>query len=111
MSERDRRELASEHRGEVADDEGEPLEPVNLTQMISLRLDSALVAALRQLAQSRGTTLSDVLRDAAADLLRAEDARRGRRPVVSYEVRMGEETQSTSDQLVGSGPQQPPAST
>lgn len=110
MSEHDRRELASEHRGEVAEAEGVPLEPANLSQMISLRLDNDLVAALRQLAQSRGTTLSNVLREAAAELLRAEQANRAQRPVVSYEVRMGTETQSTSDQLVGSGAQQPPFS-
>lgn len=105
MNEHDRRKLASEHRGEVADDEGVPLEPANLSQMISLRLDNALVAELRQLAQSRGTTVSDVLREAAADLLRAEHVSRAWRPVISYEVRMGRETQSTSDQLVGSGAQ------
>lgn len=44
-----------------------------LDQMISARLDPALVAALRQLAVDRGVSLSDILREAALLLLNQEE--------------------------------------
>lgn len=49
-------------------------EPRRLDQMISARLDPTLVAALRGLAEKRGISLSDVLREAALALLRHEEA-------------------------------------
>jgi predicted transcriptional regulator len=49
-------------------------EPRRLDQMISARLDPTLVAALKQLAEKRGMSLSDVLREAALLLLRREEA-------------------------------------
>jgi hypothetical protein len=45
-----------------------------LDQMISVRLDPVLVAALRDLAAKRGVSLSDVLREAALLLLHREEA-------------------------------------
>jgi len=50
--------------------------------MISARLDPVLVAALRRLAEQRGVSLSDVLRDAALRLLAAEEPKN----VISFKV-------------------------
>ncbi len=49
-------------------------EPRRLDQMISARLDPTLVAALKGLAERRGVSLSDVLREAAVLLLAREAA-------------------------------------
>ena len=49
-------------------------EPRRLDQMISARLDPTLVAALKQFADQRGLSLSDVVREAALLLLAREDA-------------------------------------
>ncbi len=49
-------------------------EPRRLDQMISARLDPVLVAALKQFAEQRGISLSDVLREAALRLLAREEA-------------------------------------
>ncbi len=61
-----RRALAEEHRGEVAEGSGVPVEPRRLDQMVSVRLDPDVVRELRAIATARNTTLSSVLRDAAA---------------------------------------------
>jgi uncharacterized protein (DUF4415 family) len=61
-----RRALAEEHRGEIAEDSGVPVEPRKLDQMVSVRLDPDVVRELRAIATTRNTTLSAVLRDAAA---------------------------------------------
>ncbi len=45
-----------------------------LDQMISARLDPTLVAALKQFADQKGLSLSDVVREAALLLLAREDA-------------------------------------
>ena len=63
--ERRRRALAREHRGEVVEDSGAPVEPRRLDQMVSIRLDPEIVRELRVIARSRNTTLSAVLREAA----------------------------------------------
>ena len=60
-----RRVLADEHRGEVVDGSGVPVEPRKLDQMVSVRLDPAILRELRAIAASRDKTLSAVLRDAA----------------------------------------------
>lgn len=53
---------------------GRRLESRRLDQMISVRLDPTLVAALRELAHQRRVSLSDILREAALLLLRHENA-------------------------------------
>ena len=104
MSETDRRDLAFSNRNQVTDDVGEKLAPTNLSQMISLRLDGDLVTALRQHAESRGTTVSELLREAAARLLTSEQTPTNR-PVVSYRVRIGREQSTSSDEYRDSGDQ------
>jgi uncharacterized protein (DUF4415 family) len=61
-----RRALAEEHRDEVVEGSGVPVEPRKLDHMVSVRLDPDVVRELRAIARSRNTTLSAVLRDAAA---------------------------------------------
>lgn len=68
-SERERRELAEQHAGEVVAGSGRAVPPRRLGQMVSLRLEPELAAALRELASRRGTSVSELLRDAAIDLL------------------------------------------
>lgn len=60
-----RRALADEHRGEVVEGSGVPVESRRLDQMVSVRLDPGIVRELRAIATSRNTTLSAVLREAA----------------------------------------------
>lgn len=49
-------------------------EPRRLDQMVSARLDPDLVATLREFAARHGLSLSDVLREAAVQLLAREAA-------------------------------------
>lgn len=77
-------------------------EPRRLDQMISARLDPTLVAALRQLAQTRGVSLSDVLREAALLLLAREEPTN----VIAFKVavtneRIGEISRRSYDQNIG----------
>jgi len=60
-----RREQAQAHRGEVVEGSGSAIDPRSVPQMMSVRLDAILAAQLREVAESRGTSLSDVLREAA----------------------------------------------
>lgn len=64
-SEPDRRELANAHRGELLAGMAEPVAPQRLSQVLSLRLDPEVAAALRDVANLRGVTVSDLLREAA----------------------------------------------
>jgi hypothetical protein len=73
-SEQERRELAQRHAGEVVADSGRAVTPRRLGQMVSVRLEPGLAEALRGLANRRGITVSEALRDAAVKLLEAEQA-------------------------------------
>jgi Ribbon-helix-helix protein, copG family len=66
---------------------GQRLEPRRLDQMVSARLDPTLVAALKGLAEKRGVSLSDVLREAALLLLRREEAQN----VITFSVNVTNE--------------------
>jgi hypothetical protein len=59
----------------LIEDAGQRGEPRRLDQMISVRLDPLLVAALRKHAEACGVSLSDVLREAALQLLAREEAK------------------------------------
>jgi hypothetical protein len=73
-SESERRELAQQHAGEVVEGSGKAVAPKRLDQMISLRLEPELAAALRELANRRGVSVSELLREGAIRLLKAERA-------------------------------------
>jgi hypothetical protein len=62
-------------------------EPRRLDQMISARLDPTLVAALKQFAEKRGLSLSDVVRQAALLLLAREEARN----VITFSIKVTNE--------------------
>lgn len=72
LSERERRELADAHRGEVVIESAERVEPRRLGQMVSLRLEADTIEALRDIANRRGMTLSDLLREATGILIAAD---------------------------------------
>jgi hypothetical protein len=76
-SERERRELAQQHAGEVVEGSGRAIAPRRLDQMISLRLEPELAAALRELANQRGVSVSELLREGAIYLLEADRASTG----------------------------------
>lgn len=66
MSERERRELAEAHRDDAPLETVGPVEPRRLGQMVSLRFEPDILARLREIANSRGSTVSDLLREGAA---------------------------------------------
>lgn len=73
MNERERREAAlASLGGEVLS--AREIAPRETLQMLSVRLEPSLIAALRQVADQRGKKVSDVVRDAITDLVRAESA-------------------------------------
>jgi hypothetical protein len=65
LSERERRELANAHRGEVVPESAVPVQPQQLDQVVSLRLDPNTITTLREIANRRGMTMSDLLRQGA----------------------------------------------
>lgn len=73
-SERDRRERAYEHRGELAQDSAESVAPRRLDHAVSVRLDPQVLTALRNVAESRETTVSDLLREGAQRVLEEEQS-------------------------------------
>ncbi len=63
------REEERAHAGEVVEGSGIRGKPRRLPQMVSVRLDGRLVAALRALARQRGVTMSDLMREGAEAVL------------------------------------------
>jgi len=74
--ERERRDLAEQHAGEVIEGTGRAMSPRRLGDMVSLRLEPELAEALRELARARSTSLSGLLREGALCLLAHERASR-----------------------------------
>lgn len=73
--EQELRDLAYRHRNEMIPDAAEPMEAARLSQMVSVRLDSEILSALRDLANERGSTVSDLLREGAGLILERETSR------------------------------------
>jgi hypothetical protein len=83
-SEKERRELARAHAGEVVEDSSILGTPRLMSQMVSVRLDGKLAMELWDAAERRGVTLSDILREGAKLVLQEEhDATR---PEVSFRI-------------------------
>jgi hypothetical protein len=79
-------------------------EPRRLDQMISARLDPGLVAALKQLAEARGVSFSDVVREAAVLLLAREEPKN----IITFKVdvtveRSGGVSRRSYDQDISTG--------
>jgi hypothetical protein len=69
LTEQQQRELADQERDDVVVESATAIEPRRLHQMISVRLDPDIAAALRDLANQRGISVSDLLREGAATVL------------------------------------------
>ena len=69
-----RRERAQAHAGEVVVGSGRRGKPRRMAQMISVRLDGELVSRLRAVAEQRGVTVSDLLREGAQLIVQNEYA-------------------------------------
>jgi hypothetical protein len=66
----------------LSEGSGQRGEPRRLDQMVSARLDPELVATLREFASRHGMSLSDVLREAAVQLL----AREASANIITFDV-------------------------
>jgi hypothetical protein len=60
-----RREEALAHAGEIVPGSGARGNPRRMARMMSVRLDGGLIGQLREVAQRRNTTVSDLLREGA----------------------------------------------
>ena len=70
-----RRERAQRHAGEVVEGTERQIDARRLGTMMSVRLDPEVVASLRKIADSHGVSVSEVLRQAAAEYVaRSESA-------------------------------------
>ena len=79
-----RREKAQAHAGEIAGGSGRQGKPRRMAQMISVRLDGELVSRLRTVAEQRGVTVSDLLREGAQLIVQNEYA--SARPRTSFTI-------------------------
>jgi predicted DNA-binding ribbon-helix-helix protein len=66
------RDLAEKGRGQVVEGSGQAIEGRSMPQMVSLRLEATLLHDLREVAERRGLTLSEVLREGAGLLIERE---------------------------------------
>lgn len=72
-SEKQRRELAEREKGKVVEGSGQALVGRKLDQMVSLRLDPELLRSLREVAESSGNAVSDLIREAIVQWLSARE--------------------------------------
>src|SRR5918999_4427943 len=79
-----RREKAQAHAGEVVSGSGKRGKPRRMAQMVSVRLDGELVSRLRTIAEQRGVTVSDLLREGAEQVVQQTYA--ATRPRIDYTV-------------------------
>ena len=89
-----RRERAQAHAGEVVSGSGKRGKPRRMGQMVSVRLDGELVSTLRAIAEQRGVTVSDLLREGAELVVQKTYA--ASRPRISYTISGTEETIPTA---------------
>jgi hypothetical protein len=71
-TERTRREAAYAARGDVVEGSAMPVEPRRLGQVVSLRLDAGTMSILREIAERRRASISDLLREGLAMLITSE---------------------------------------
>src|SRR5829696_8666152 len=79
-----RRERAQAHAGEGVSGSGKRGKPRRMAQMVSVRLDGELISTLRTIAEQRGVTVSDLLREGAEQVVRKTYA--AARPRTSYTI-------------------------
>jgi len=85
QTEHKRRELAFQNRGEVVEGSEAGIDATRTNQMISLRLDAGIISALRDLANLRSTTVSELLREGAG-LVLDNASRPESSPSVTYTI-------------------------
>ncbi len=68
-SERERRQEAQDNAESLVVEPIGEVAPSDIKQMLSLRMDSQLIGMLRNIAQERGVTVSELLREAALDIV------------------------------------------
>jgi hypothetical protein len=83
-SEIERRELAQAHAGEIVEGSGSLGTPRLMSHMVSVRLDGNLIIELRNAAERRGVSLSDILREGARLVLQDEYAEA--EPQLNYRI-------------------------
>ncbi len=66
-SERERRDEAQRNAESLVEEALREVPPSDLKQVLSLRMEPQLIRSLRRIASERGTTVSELLREAAAD--------------------------------------------
>src|ERR687886_998631 len=89
-----RRERAQAHAGEVVEGSGKRGKPRRMAQMVSVRLDGELVSTLRNIAERRGVTISDLLREGAEQVVQKTYA--AARPRVNYTISGADQAISTA---------------
>jgi predicted DNA-binding ribbon-helix-helix protein len=78
------REKARAHAGEVVEGAGSRGAPRRMTHMVSTRLDGSLIRRLRAIAQERGVTVSDLLRESAEQVVNKSYT--AAQPRISYTI-------------------------
>ncbi len=79
-----RREKAQAHAGEVVSGSGKRGKPRRMAQMVSVRLNGELISALRAIAEQRGVTVSDLLREGAEQVVQSTYT--AARPRIRYTI-------------------------
>ena len=79
-----RREKAQAYAGEVVVGSGRRGKPRRMAQMVSVRLDGEIVSRLRTIAEQRGVSVSDLLREGAQ--LIVDNAYASAQPRASFKV-------------------------
>ncbi len=70
-SERERRDEAQRDAESLVEQALREVPPSDMKQVLSLRMDPQLIRSLRRIASERGTTVSELLREAASDVVNA----------------------------------------
>ena len=73
LSEHQRREATMEAAEAGLEPGGEEVSPRSIKQMVSVRFDPDLIVRLRQVAESRGLSVSDLVRETATRLVDEAD--------------------------------------
>ncbi len=72
MSEQERRDVAYANRGEVIPGSATSIEGRRLGQVVSMRFEPESLILLREIAQRKGVTVSDLLREGAGMVIARE---------------------------------------
>src|SRR5918998_6036541 len=92
------REKDRAQAGQVIEGAGSRGAPRRMTHMVSTRLDGSLIRRLRAIAQERGVTVSDLLREGAEQVV--QKTRAAAQPQISYTI-SGIETDDGIPTLAG----------